>query len=221
MRIIIETTPNTEFVSFDYQQKLVGTIHKWIGAHNVHHGSVSLYSFSWLQNGKMQGKGLTFPNGAKLFISFYDEDVIRDIVRSIMENPDMFCGMTVCDVSIVPDPDLSNKELFYLASPVFIHHKEGDGRYKHYTYGDEHSSELMTETLRTKMRVAGLPEDEGLSVEFDMSYRGRRIKLMTYKGIKNKASMCPVVIKGTPQSKQFAWNVGIGNSTGIGFGAIY
>lgn len=54
-----------------------------------------------------------------------------------------------------------------------------------------------------------------------MAYSGKRIKLMTYKGIKNKASMCPVIIKGTLQSKQFAWNVGIGNSTGIGFGAIY
>lgn len=71
------------------------------------------------------------------------------------------------------------------------------------------------------MKVAGLPDDPDFSVEFDMAYSGKRIKLMTYKGIKNKASMCPVIIKGTLQSKQFAWNVGIGNSTGIGFGAIY
>ncbi|NPD82150.1 CRISPR-associated endoribonuclease Cas6 [Prevotella sp. PINT] len=221
MRIIIKTTPNTEFVSFDYQQKLVGTIHKWIGENNAYHGMISLYSFSWLQNGRMQDGGLVFPGGAKFFISFYDEDVIRDIVRSILNEPDMFCGMTVCDVSIVSDPDLSGKELFYLASPVFIHQQEEDGRYKHYTYNDERSSELMTETLRRKMKVAGLPDDPDFSVEFDMAYSGKRIKLMTYKGIKNKASMCPVIIKGTLQSKQFAWNVGIGNSTGIGFGAIY
>jgi CRISPR/Cas system endoribonuclease Cas6 (RAMP superfamily) len=31
---------------------------------------------------------------------------------------------------------------------------------------------------------------------------------------------CPIIIKGKPETKLFAWNVGLGNSTGIGFGAI-
>ena len=31
MRIHISTTKNTSLVPFGYQQKLVGTIHKWIG----------------------------------------------------------------------------------------------------------------------------------------------------------------------------------------------
>lgn len=30
MRILLKTSPNTTPVPFDYQQKLVGTIHKWI-----------------------------------------------------------------------------------------------------------------------------------------------------------------------------------------------
>jgi CRISPR/Cas system endoribonuclease Cas6 (RAMP superfamily) len=29
-----------------------------------------------------------------------------------------------------------------------------------------------------------------------------------------------VIIKGTPEQLAFAWNVGLGNSTGIGFGAL-
>lgn len=45
MRITIRTTPNTELVPFDYQQKLVGTIHKWIGNNSIH-DKISLYSFS-------------------------------------------------------------------------------------------------------------------------------------------------------------------------------
>ena len=39
-------------------------------------------------------------------------------------------------------------------------------------------------------------------------------------GIKNKASICPVIVKGTSEQIAFAWNVGVGNSTGIGFGAL-
>ena len=36
MRIHISTTKNTSLVPFDYQQKLVGTIHKWIGNNSIH-----------------------------------------------------------------------------------------------------------------------------------------------------------------------------------------
>ena len=51
MRIHISTTKNTSLVPFDYQQKLVGTIHKWIGTNSIH-DHISLYSFSWLKGGK-------------------------------------------------------------------------------------------------------------------------------------------------------------------------
>lgn len=36
-----------------------------------------------------------------------------------------------------------------------------------------------------------------------------------------KCSMCPVIIKGKPETIDFALCVGIGNGTGSGFGAIY
>lgn len=36
MRIHISTTKNTSLVPFNYQQKLVGTIHKWIGENSIH-----------------------------------------------------------------------------------------------------------------------------------------------------------------------------------------
>ena len=41
-----------------------------------------------------------------------------------------------------------------------------------------------------------------------------------YNGVENKASWCPVIVEGKPETKAFAWNVGLGNSTGIGLGAI-
>ena len=36
MRILLKTSANTTPVPFDYQQKLVGTIHKWIGNNSIH-----------------------------------------------------------------------------------------------------------------------------------------------------------------------------------------
>jgi len=60
----------------------------------------------------------------------------------------------------------------------------------------------------------------GLTIEFDNTYSKPQSKLIHYKNILNKASICPVIIEGTPDQIAFAWNVGIGNSTGIGFGAL-
>ena len=58
---------------------------------------------------------------------------------------------------------------------------------------------LMTETLKHKMKEAGLPEDETLKVEFDYKLISKKqVKMVTIHGIKSKASMCPVIIHGSP-----------------------
>lgn len=222
MRIIIHTTPNSSIVSFDYQQKLVGTIHKWLGNNEIH-DNISLYSFSWLLGGKMiRNQGYTFPDGANFFVSFYEEEYLRLLIRTILSDPEMFCGLKVRDISIVNQPVFSeDAQYFRLASPIFIKRlQDGTRNYKFYLYDDEVSNTLMTETLKHKMKEASLPEDGTLKVEFDLTYPQKQVKMVTIHGIKSKASMCPVIIHGSPQSKLFAWTVGIGNSTGSSFGSL-
>lgn len=182
---------------------------------------MSLYSFSWLQGSKFDRKNLSFNKGATFFISFYDESVIKDIIRSILDDPQMFCGLEVTDVQVAKNLNLTNKTLFYCGSPIFIKRRLSDGHIKQYNFNDFESDRLMKETLLNKMRKAGLQEDETLDIKFDTSYQGKRLKLIQYHGIGNKASMCPVIINGKTETKLFAWNVGIGSCTGIGFGAIY
>ncbi len=220
MRIHISTTKNTRLVPFDYQQKLVGTIHKWIGNNSIH-DRISLYSFSWLKGGEKVSEALNFPEGATMFLSFYDDETMRKVIKSILDDPQMFCGMFVTNVTIEDIPSLESRELFYCASPIFIKRKMEDGEIKQYTYNDEQTSLLLKETLLAKMREAGLEEDDTLDIKFDTSYQRKKFKFVRYRGIGNKANLCPVIIKAKPETKLFAWNVGIGNCTGIGFGAIY
>jgi CRISPR-associated endoribonuclease Cas6 len=59
-----------------------------------------------------------------------------------------------------------------------------------------------------------------VSARFDHSFRNARTKLVKIKGIANRASLCPVIVEGTPEAVQFAWNVGIGHGTGSGFGCL-
>lgn len=219
MRIHLRTTANTSPVPFNYQQKLVGTIHKWIGNNSIH-DKISLYSFSWLNGGGKVGNALDFSNGASLFISFYDEKFIKQIIKTILDDPEMFCGLTVTDITIDEEPAVEDRELFYCASPIFIKRKLEDGSIKQYNFNDEEANSRLKETLLSKMKEVGM-EDDTFDIQFDVSFSKKKTKLVHYHGIGNKANFCPVIIKGKPKTKLFAWNVGIGNCTGIGFGAIY
>lgn len=219
MRIYIKTCANKEGVSFDHIPQLVGTIHKWIGAQNDYHGSTSMYSFSWLQGGRKGNGGLYFPKGASFFISAYDENLLKQIIQGIREEPSLFAGMVVQEIRIQQTPDFSGgSECFNVASPVLVKVKEGE-RIKHCLYDDPLSNEALTQSMVRKLELAGI-DSAGLSIEFDQEYRSAHTKLINYKGVKNRANICPVLVKGSNEQIAFIWNVGIGHSTGIGFGAL-
>ena len=220
MRLNIKTTPNSSIIPYNYQQKMTGVLHKWLGENNPEHGEISLYSFSWLRNTQVFENGLACPNGASFFLSFYDTQRLKDVLANIRKEPEMFCGMSVKDVVIEDTPDLTQQEQFNLGSPILIKRKE-NGKIAEFYYDNSISGKLLEETLRTKMRLAGIPDDDTLSITFDLNYTKKKMKLVWYDKIINKANMCPVIIKGSNQTKQFAWNVGLGNCTGIGFGSIY
>lgn len=217
MRIHLILTKNTQPVSFDYQSKMVGTIHKWLGKNELHN-KTSLYSFSWLKNGYNKDGFLNFENGSRFFISFYNPIHLKQIIANIKKTPDFAFGMVVNDIIIQDNPKFDTKTKFMVDSPVLLKYNNF-GKTKFYYYSDKESNDLLTDKLQYKLNNAGI-NSENVIVRFDNEYIKPSIKGITYKGIKNKGSICPIIIEGTQEQIEFAWNVGIGNSTGIGFGAI-
>lgn len=220
MRIYLHLTPNREIVPFNYQQSLVGAFHKWLGENELH-DDMSLYSLSWLEGGKMRRdkKGLDFRQGARFFISSPLADLHQKSVQGIFKDEHIRWGMKVQEVRMFPTPDFGEKKRFEVQSPIFIKRwrkKEQDEKY--YFFDDPKSNQFMTETLQSKLQRQGLTTK--VSVSFDTSYRNPQIKKSIYKKIEIKSSMCPVIVEGDAKAVQFAWEVGIGNSTGIGFGAL-
>ncbi|WP_009035929.1 CRISPR-associated endoribonuclease Cas6 [Indibacter alkaliphilus] len=217
MRIHIKLSQNTELVPFDYQRSLVGTFHKWLGENHVH-DAISLYSLSWLMGGRIDKKGFDFKNGAYWQISSYDTALIKTLIKGIQNDPELNFGMSVREVSIMEDPRVEPIQRFFLNSPIFIKRKLEE-RVHHYTFSDADSGLYMTQTLQEKLENAGL-DPKGVKVYFDSTYQKPSTKMINYNGIKCRASMCPVIIEGSEEQLKFAWNVGIGNSTGIGFGSL-
>lgn len=218
MRLIIKLSATKSLINFNYQPLLTSCIHKWMGKDNTQHGNVSLYSFSWLQNVDVVNDGIKVKDGSFFFISFYDTDLLKTVLKNIINEPEMFSGARVLDIQIRETPHFYEKERFFLASPVLIKRFDEE-KNTHYTFADSNTEELLTETLITKAKLAGL-NTNNLKVYFDKEYPNPKTKIISYKGIQNKVNICPIIIEGSPEIIAFAWDVGIGNSTGIGFGAL-
>lgn len=216
MRIYLSLTSSSETVPFDYQQFLIGAFHKWLGTNELH-DKTSLYSLSWLSGGKKAEDGLTFPDGAVWFISSWDEALIKRVVAGILDDPDVCFGMRVNEIKLQEDPEFGSRCRFVVSSPVLIR-KQTEDNLVHLTYGHPDADMYLTQVLKTKLKKAGLDYD--VSVRFDRSYSRPRVKLVTINGIANKASLCPIIVEGDPEAVAFAWNVGVGHSTGCCFGAL-
>ena len=217
MRAHLKINTGISILPFSHQHLLVGTIHKWLGWNDIH-GKISLYSFSRLDGGKATKTGLRYDNETAFFFSAYDPLLIKKLVAGIQADNSMFNGLYVSEIILQENPDLKARELFFVASPVLIKRKV-DERIEHITYNDPRSNSFLKETLETKMNAAGIIDDS-FDVKFEKSYPKAKTQLVSYNGIDNRANWCPVTLKGKLETKLFAWNVGLGNSTGIGFGAI-
>lgn len=218
MRIYISLTPNTEIVPFNYQAALVGAFHKWLGPNEVH-DEVSLYSFSWLKNGKRVKNGLDFPSGSSFFISAPNEALLKKIISGLMQDSEWRWGMKVESIVLRETPSWGDFKQFWVDSPVLIKRSLPGKKHQKYFFPDDpESSKYLTESLENKMRKAGI--EVPVKVEFDPAFRNPKPKKITYNNIDIKATFCPVIISGAPEAISFAWDVGIGNLTGLGFGAL-
>lgn len=218
MRVYFHLSPNREPVPFNYQQQLVGAFHRWLG-NNDWHDELSLYSLSWLSHGTRRGNCLDFPTGSTFFVSAPNPELLSDLVQGVFAGQQICWGMEVQEVSIQRTPTFGAAFRFRVESPVLIKRKIEDKKQQEYYFpGDPESNALLTETFRHKLTRAGLPPMA--EVRFDPDYQNPKVKMITYRNLDIKAAYCPVIVEGSPRAVQFAWEVGIGNSTGIGFGAL-
>jgi CRISPR-associated endoribonuclease Cas6 len=217
MRLNITIKSENKLVPFNYQQVITGAIHKWIGENEIH-DKTSMYSFSWLRGGRKSGDGLIFENETSFDFSAHDSELIKNLIKGIQTNPMIKYGLEVSGIIIQETPKFSNREIFFVGSPVLVKRTEQEHEI-HFTYDQIEADILLTETMKTKLKKAGL-DDNGIKLAFDRSYYATKTKLVYYKMIGNKTNICPIIIEGTPEQIEFAWNVGVGNSTGIGFGSL-
>lgn len=221
MRIQLHFSPNYQPVPFNHLHYLTGALHKWLGP-NENHDDLSLYSFGWLQKGEKIGKGLMFPQGATLNLSFHESEKAWEVARGILEDPAWRYGMRVTKALEQPYPAFATKARFMTdRGGIILRYKKEDGKRDYMDWTNPNSSEALTRILRRKMEKAGfLSEDLKATMEFDKTYRNPYTKKITIKKAEHICSVCPVIVTGTPKAVRFAWLTGAGELTGSGFGAL-
>ena len=218
MRIELHLSPNRELVPFNYQAALVGAFHRWLGPNELH-DDISLYSLSWLRGGRRVKNGFDFPEGSTFCISAADPQLFQTLIPNMMTGTHIRWGMEVRQANLHVTPDFGERKYFWANSPVLIKRVvEGEKHQQYFFPGDAEANIFLTETLRHKMKRMGI--ELPVAVRFDPEYRNPKTKLITYKGIDIRATFCPVIVEGDPAAVSFAWDVGIGNCTGMGFGAL-
>lgn len=206
---------------FEHLTTLKGAFHRWAGHNQELHDGLSLYSLSWLRGGRGSRSGLHFRDGAHWTISAHDPALIHEVVSGVVSKPGLDLGLHVREARLQTPPDFQHGEQWFrVLSPVFVKWETEKGKpADHLSYLDPRADELLTETLRRKLRQAGL-DDTGAAVRFDRDYPGAKTKLFAYKDVQCRASQCPVIVTGTAEQIRFAWCVGVGHSTGLGCGAL-
>ncbi len=212
----------SQVVPFDYLPTLKSAFHRWAGHNEALHDGLSLYSYAWLRGGRAGHGGIRFAEGASWFISAPDETLIHALVAGVVRAPALDLGLTVRDVRMQRAPEFAaGEQAFRVASPVFIKHEtDRDKPADHLLPDHPLADELLTTTLRHKLQQAGL-DDAGAAVRFDPAFiPTAKTKLFKYKQVQCRGSSCPVLVAGSAEQIQFAWEVGVGHSTGIGCGAL-
>lgn len=220
MRIQLELSPNYQPVPFNHLHELTGALHKWLGPNEVHDG-LSLYSFGWLRGGEKIGNGLMFPQGAQLNISFHNSDNGWKLARGILADTSWKYGMQVLKALEQPAPAFSRQARFLIDGGVLLRKKRADETREYLTWESQESKDSLTRILRRKLEQGGFQgEHLEASMEFDQSYSKPFMKLIQIKGTAHKCTVCPVIVRGTPEAIRFAWLTGAGELSGSGFGAL-
>ena len=221
MRIKINVKSGNGLLQANYMEYVKSALHSWNKCDDFHN-SVSLYSLSPLKNIKyVEHDLIQIYNDSYFLISAHDSTLLLKIIEGIQKNPTICKGLEVDNVQIVNTPRFGNEEYFYLNSPILIKRfteSQGKKKNEYVMYDDERANAFLKETLQRKMSIAGIEGE--IDIRFDLDYNKKTERIIKYKGFANICSLCPVILKGSSDVIEFAWNVGLGNSTGIGLGNL-
>jgi CRISPR-associated endoribonuclease Cas6 len=235
MRIIIKFTENTTLVPIDNQKYINGYIHKCLGVNNEYHDNKSNYCISKLCGGVFNAQNRTLDFKEKqgfIVVTSSDNEFLNTLITGILTNPDFNWGMKLKTFDFVSEnfigEDIKVKKQnnvwhhFSTLSPFIIKKRIDDKKYMFSTFLDDDFVEVVKEhTIKKLKAVYG--DDLNLT-DFEVKIKPNpnlKIKKVLIKNVINKANDCQISFFCKADVAKKIYELGVGQSTGSGFGTIY
>jgi|AntRauTorckE6833_2_1112554.scaffolds.fasta_scaffold58336_2 CRISPR-associated endoribonuclease Cas6 len=209
----------TATLPINNQHLLTGYFHKCLGINNEYHdGIYNNYSLSTLRGGRMNEdkETVSFEKGAHFFVSSMDSEFIDKISIGVFSNPNFGHGLKFKSIDSIEEQFYNGYNHFKTLSPILF---KKDNSFINVD-DDQYESKLQK---YIKYKLSKIDSSLNLS-DFKISvtkHKSNKIKLIDYKGIKNKASLFQFTLFTNKKVAKTLYNYGVGKSTGCGFGTIY
>lgn len=220
MRIKVEFTKPIEPISVNNQNLVNSFVHRVLGKNNKYHDAKSNYCVSQLCGGKLtEDKTLLFENNPYNIISSDDMEFMNKIIIGLMNNKNFCNGSQFLNMSFINENFYNGWNHFFTLSPVLL--KETiDGKTRYITINDEDFIDKLKNQLINKLKTI----DSNLDLndfEIEIAKEGRKVRKILIKNVMNYASSFKISIKTNKIVAEKLYNLGLGQSTGSGFGCIY
>lgn len=223
MRIIIRFTNNNVPVPINNQSDINYYIHKSLGENNKYHDLKNDYCISNLYGGKLteDKKHLNFQDGGYITVTSKNEEFLNDIITSIVGNQTLKWGMEFKMFDFVKEEFVDGWNHFATLSPFIIKKYYDKKNYSFSTLNDSDFVDVVKNHTINKLKKI-YPDvsltDFGIKIK---QHKSHKIKKIMVKNVVNIANQCQIDIFCSASVAEKIYNLGIGQSTGCGFGTIY
>jgi len=222
MRIKLLLSPSSDTLPINNQHIVNSFIHRALGNDNKYHNKKSDYSVSSLQGGKwIKGtQDISFENGGYITISSLDKKFFDDILIGAYTTP-FYNDINVVSMDFIDEEFYNGWNHFATLSPFLIKQYNSKKEYKFLTLDNTNFESEVKEYLINKLSKINPKLD--LS-DFDVKIPNNpkhKVKKVLVKNTTNKANQCQISIHTNKRVAKLLYNIGIGQSTGSGFGVVY
>jgi CRISPR-associated endoribonuclease Cas6 len=223
MRIKINFTASIGEVPVNHQSLLNGYVHKCLGSNNEYHNKRNDYAISSLIGGFLNKENQTvdFKNGAYFVVSSLDLNFINKLLIGVISNPNFTHGMVFDGVDHISEEFYDGLNHFTTLSPFLIKEYSDKNKYSFLTLDDADFANKVKDYLIRKITKIDpkldLSDFEVIVPKFD----AHKVQKVMVKNVINKANKCQISIKCNKKIAELIYNIGLGQSTGSGFGTLY
>jgi len=220
LKILLSSTNNE--LPINHQDLVNSFIHRTLGKDNEYHDIKSDYSVSSLQGGTwVRGtKNISFKNGGYITISSLDEKFINNILISLYATA-FYDDIKVVGIEFVDEQFYNGWNHFVTLSPFLIKKYSSKKDYGFHTLDDENFEEEVKSYLINKITKINPKLDlSDFDVKIPQHGNHKSTKVIV-KNVVNIANSCHINIHTNRKVAELLYNIGIGQSTGSGFGTIY